>query len=236
MSDKNKNVETIRTSDAEHLAQLKQTLKAKGVELMANENISEHLAEEDLDVMQRQVEFHVQGILDALLIDTDKDHNTNETAKRVAKMYVREVMSGRFKRQPTVTDFPNVKQYTNVYTVGPITVRSLCSHHLAPITGKCVIAVIPGEKVIGLSKFNRLVDWVMRRPQIQEEATEQVASLLDEKLEARAIAVAVVADHMCCQWRGVEDTSNMTTWAFRGEFHFDSNVRREMLTMIERDL
>ena len=222
-------------ADAKYINELRKRLIDDGVELFANENISAHLSDEDIDTMQREVQRHVQGMLDALLIDTSKDHNTNETAKRVAKMYVREVMNGRYQRQPTVTDFPNVKQYDNVYTVGPITVRSLCSHHLAPILGKCVVSVIPNEKVIGLSKFNRLVDWVMTRPQIQEEATEQIASLLDEKLDAKAIAVAVYADHMCCQWRGIKDMSKMTTWAFRGEFkdEFDRGLRNEMLQTLD---
>ena len=102
------------------------------------------------------------------------DHNTRETARRVARMYLNEVFRGRYTAMPPITEFPNVEQLNELMIVGPITVRSACSHHLCPIIGKLWIGVLPNEhsNLIGLSKYARLADWVMSRPQIQEEAVD----------------------------------------------------------------
>ena len=143
----------------------------------ANHNICAHLQEGDLDALQSEVEAKMVEVLRALVIDTENDHNTQETARRVAKMYLREVFGGRYVPEPRVTEFPNVSRLNELMIVGPVTVRSACSHHLCPIIGRIWVGVMPNEHsaLIGLSKYARLVEWVMTRPQIQEEAINQLA-------------------------------------------------------------
>jgi hypothetical protein len=128
------------------------------------------------------VQAKVQELLRALVIDTDSDHNTQETAKRVAKMYLEEVFRGRYVPMPEVTEFPNVERLNELMIVGPITVRSACSHHMCPIFGKVWIGILPNEhsNLIGLSKYARIADWVMSRPQIQEEAVTMLANELQQ--------------------------------------------------------
>ena len=173
-------------------------------------------------------------VLESLVIDTENDHNTRDTAARVAKMYLTEVFRGRYVPQPDVTEFPNVERLNELMIVGPITVRSACSHHLCPIIGKLWIGVMPNEhsNLIGLSKYARLADWVMSRPQIQEEAVTQLADLLQERMQPDGLAVVMEADHFCMQWRGVKDTdSKMVNSVMRGAFLNDANLRREFLSL-----
>lgn len=204
-----------------------------GAEYLANSNISNALAPGDLDAIEAEAQQHVESLLRCLVIDTARDHNTRETAARVARMLVREVFAGRYQSSPRLTTFPNVKHVDECYAVGPITVRSACSHHLVPIHGSAWVGVIPGETLIGLSKFHRLVEWIMARPQIQEEAAEQLADAITAAVAPRALAVVVRASHMCCEWRGVRDNGSlMTTSVMRGLFHENSDARREFLTLI----
>lgn len=205
------------------------------VRYFSNNNISDFVESEDeLVEIQNKVEHHFQGILDAMVIDTKNDHNTQETAKRVAKMFVREIFAGRFEAKPRVTSFPNVG-YDQVYTSGPISVRSTCAHHFMPIVGKCWIGVKPGDTVVGLSKFNRLVHWICRRPQIQEEMTQQIADLIEQEIKPEGVAVVIKAEHFCMTHRGVnEHESDMTTSIMRGVFRDEPMARQEILTLISQ--
>jgi GTP cyclohydrolase IA len=172
-----------------------------------------------------------------LVIDTEHDHNTNETAKRVAKMFIQEVFAGRYAEQPDVTEFPNIERLNELMIVGPITVRSACSHHLCPIMGRVWIGVMPNEhsNLIGLSKYARLTEWIMNRPQIQEEAVTQLANILQEKVKPDGLAIVMEADHFCMVWRGVKDTeSKMTNSVMRGSFLKDPNLRREFLSLLTK--
>jgi GTP cyclohydrolase I len=201
----------------------------------ANDNICAYVEEGELDVLQEEVAAKMAGVLRALVIDTEKDHNTQETARRVAKMYVREVFRGRYVPEPPVTEFPNVSRLNELMIVGPVTVRSACSHHLCPIIGRIWVGIMPNEHsaLIGLSKYARLVEWVMTRPQIQEEAVHQLAELLQEKMQPDGLAIVMEADHYCMQWRGVKDMdSKMTNSIMRGSFLRDSNLRREFLALL----
>jgi GTP cyclohydrolase I len=223
---------TLRSS-ADRLADLRTRLRVGGADMSANANIAEYLVEGDLEAMEEVVGLHVGAILDALTIDRQKDHNTKETAERVARMYVREVFAGRYLPPPKLTEFPNAKQLDEVYTVGPITIRSACSHHMVPITGKLWVGVIPGSNVIGLSKFTRLANWIMRRPHIQEEAVVMLADALEEKLKPKALAVVLKASHHCMTWRGVEDNDTlMTTSVMRGLFLTKPEARAEFMQLI----
>lgn len=189
------------------------------------------------DVDRRKIEADVlrasEALLDALRIRWREDHNTRDTPRRLAKMYVREVFRGRYESQPAVTYFPNVKALDELYTLGPITIRSTCSHHFVPIIGKCWIGVVPSKRLIGISKFTRLVDWIMARPQIQEEAAVQIADLLEQLIEPRGIAVVLKASHLCMTWRGVRDYgTEMTSSVMRGLFREAQTTRSEFLSLI----
>jgi GTP cyclohydrolase I len=206
-----------------------------GKRFHANDNICAHLEEGELEALQHEVEAKMVEVLRALVIDTENDHNTQETARRVAKMYLREVFGGRYVPEPPVTEFPNVSRLNELMIVGPVTVRSACSHHLCPIIGRIWVGVMPNEHsaLIGLSKYARLVEWVMTRPQIQEEAINQLAELLLEKMQPDGLAIVMEADHYCMQWRGVKDMdSKMTNSIMRGSFLRDSNLRREFLALL----
>lgn len=192
-------------------------LREAGVNLSANNPIGEHLLPGELDELQIEVAIKVQELLDALLIDTKNDHNTSRTAERVAKMYLREVFAGRYEPEPKLTDFPNHLKLDELYTVGPISIRSACSHHLCPVEGDLWVGVIPGERLIGLSKFSRIAHWIMSRPQIQEEAIMQLADYLEAKIRPRGLAVVLRAKHSCMTWRGVrERDTTMSTSVVRG--------------------
>jgi GTP cyclohydrolase I len=148
-------------------------------------------------------------------------------------MFLREVFGGRYTPKPNITAFPNANNYDELYITGPITVRSTCAHHLQNITGHCWIGVFPGKEVIGLSKFNRLVDWIASRPQIQEEMTVQIADAIEEETKAAGVAVIMKAEHHCMTHRGVrEHESDMTTSVMRGKFRKDPSLKQELLQLV----
>jgi GTP cyclohydrolase I len=201
----------------------------------ANDNIAGFIEPGELELLLDEVEVKMQGVLDSLVIDTAGDHNTHNTARRVAKMYVNEVFRGRFVAAPTITEFPNAEHLNELMIVGPITVRSACSHHFCPVIGKIWIGVLPNEhtNVIGLSKYARLAEWVMGRPQIQEEAVVQLADLIMEKTQPDGLAIVMEASHYCMAWRGVKDMdSKMINSVMRGVFLKDSTLRREFLALL----
>ena len=170
----------------------------------ANDNISDFINPGELEDLQLEVASKVRELLKSLVIDIENDHNSQETAERVAKMYLKEVFKGRYHKRPNVTDFPNAKNLDEIYTLGPISVRSACSHHMVPIIGDCWIGIKPGEKVIGISKFARVADWVFSRPHIQEEAVMILADEIERLCEPKGLAILVKAKHYCMCWRGVK--------------------------------
>ena len=203
----------------------------------SNDNIAEFIQPGELEALLDEVEVKMQGVLDSLVIDTAHDHNTGDTARRVAKMYLQEVFKGRYVTAPTITEFPNAEHLNELMIVGPITVRSACSHHFCPVIGKIWIGVLPNERtnVIGLSKYARLAEWVMGRPQIQEEAVVQLADLIQEKTQPDGLAIVMEASHFCMSWRGVKDMdSKMINSVMRGAFLKDPNLRREFLSLIPK--
>lgn len=204
----------------------------------ANDNISAFIEPGELDLLQDEVAEKMKAVLDSMVIDTQNDHNTNDTARRVAKMYLKEIFGGRYRDEPPITEFPNVEHLNELMIIGPITVRSACSHHLCPVIGKVWVGVLPNEhtNVIGLSKYVRLADWIMARPQIQEEAVVQLADLIQEKTQPDGLAVVMKATHYCMAWRGVKDMdSKMVNSVMRGAFLKDPNLRREFLSLISRE-
>jgi GTP cyclohydrolase I len=203
----------------------------------ANDNISDFIEEGELQELVAEVQDKMQEVLRALVIDTASDHNTHATAQRVAKMYVTEVFRGRYVPAPAVTKFPNASHLNELMIVGPLAMRSACSHHLCPIMGKVWIGVLPNEhsNLIGLSKYARICDWIMSRPQIQEEAIVMLADDLESRVKPDGLAIVIEADHFCMHWRGVKDNgAAMTNSVMRGAFLKDTTLRREFLSLLSQ--
>ena len=216
---------------------IRERLVASRKRYYANDNIAEFIEPGELEKLLDEVEGKMKGVLDSMVIDTEHDHNTGDTARRVAKMYLTEVFKGRYVRAPAITEFPNVGHLNELMIVGPITVRSACSHHFCPVIGQIWIGVMPNEhtNVIGLSKYARLAEWVMGRPQIQEEAVLQLADLIQEKTQPDGLAIVMEASHFCMSWRGVKDMdSKMINSVMRGVFLKDPSLRREFLSLIPK--
>lgn len=207
----------------------------QGDRFHANDNIAQFLEKGEIDLLQQEVADRMRGVLESLVIDIDNDHNTRETADRLAKMYIREIFAGRYEAAPAVTEFPNIEKLNELMVVGPLRVRSACSHHLCPIMGRMWMGVLPEKdsNLIGLSKYGRLVQWIMSRPQIQEEAIIQVANMLEERLKPQGVALVLEADHYCMRWRGVkDDEARMVNSVMRGSFLQDASLRSEFLALL----
>ena len=214
---------------------IRERLQAARRRFNANDNIADFIEPGELEKLLDEVTAKMEGVLDSMVIDTARDHNTANTARRVAKMYVNEVFKGRYVKPPEITEFPNAERLNELMIVGPITVRSACSHHFCPVIGKLWIGVMPNERtnVIGLSKYARLAEWIMGRPQIQEEAVVQLADLIQQKTKPDGLALVMEATHFCMAWRGVKDMdSKMINSVMRGVFLKDMNLRREFLSLI----
>jgi GTP cyclohydrolase I len=199
------------------------------------DNISKYIMEGEIDALVDEVSKNMETVLRSLVIDVDRDHNTQDTARRVAKMFIHEIFAGRYTESPRITSFPNVQKYNELYVTGPITIRSTCAHHLMPIKGKAYIGVFPGSNVIGLSKFNRIVDWIASRPQIQEEMTVLIANEVMNLTNASGVAVLIQAEHFCMTHRGVkEHESDMTTASMLGVFDSDKSLKQEFYNIVGR--
>ena len=221
--------------DAPVSARIRERIQRARQRFHANDNIAAFLEPGDLDALLDEVEGKMKGVLESLVIDTESDHHTQDTARRVARMYLTEVFRGRYVAAPQVTEFPNAERLNELMIVGPISVRSACSHHFCPIMGRLWIGLMPNEhsNLIGLSKYSRLAEWVMSRPQIQEEAITQMAELLMRKVSPDGLAVVMEADHFCMHWRGVKDAeTRMINSVMRGSFLKDAALRREFLSLI----
>jgi len=217
--------------------QLWRELCESGEDFNANDNISwliNELSADDYDEWRRIVEDKAEDFLRSLLINTVSDENTKDTAHRLTKMYIDEVFAGRYIPPPDVKAFPNEKQYDQIYLTGPIDIRSTCAHHFQPIQGSAWVGIFPGKKVLGLSKFNRLIDHVASRPQIQEDMTEQIGNLIEKEIDAKGVAVIIKASHFCVTHRGVKaHASDMTTSVMRGVFRDDPSMKAEFFELVK---
>lgn len=214
---------------------IRKRIKAKKARFHANDNVADFIEPGELASLVDEVSQKMEAVLQSLVIDTKSDHNTKHTSERVAKMFINEVFKGRYEKQPVLTEFPNISHLNELMIIGPITVRSACSHHLCPIMGKVWIGILPNKNsaLIGLSKYSRLTEWIMNRPQIQEEAVIELADMIEEKVNPLGVAIVMDADHFCTQWRGVKDLdSRMINSVMRGSFLDDLNLRREFLSLI----
>jgi len=206
-------------------------------EVLFDANGNLELSEHDKDIMLKRLEEKFLEVMDILRISRNDPNSTN-TAHRIAKMYINELLSGRYQSSPKVTVFPNRKKVDELIISKGIEVMSVCSHHFQPISGVCSIGYIPGEYVFGLSKLSRIVDWFARRGQIQEELGEQIADFIEETIKPRALGVVIKARHYCMIARGVKSSearSLMVTSVMRGLLLKDFNLRNEFLKLSEND-
>lgn len=173
--------------------------------------------------------------LEALGFGYKADPQTKDTPKRVAKAWVEDLVKGSMTEAPNITTFPNEEHYNGIVIQTGIKVISMCAHHNLPFYGYAAIAYLPKNRVIGLSKLNRIVDWFSRRPQMQESLTQQIHSYLTDKLDCESIAVSISGHHLCCGIRGVQHPDSiMTTNKFSGQFlDKDNLIRDEFMNAIK---
>ena len=199
-----------------------------------NDNISEFINDGERELLVEEVASKFEDVLKSLVIDIENDHNTQETAIRVAKAWVNEVFGGRYLPKPAVKSFPNATKYDQLYVTGPISIKSTCAHHFQNITGYCWVGVFPGEEVVGLSKIPRIVHWVAQRPQIQEEMTVNITDQIQEITKAQGVAVVVKAHHHCVTHRGVQEhQSDFTTSIVRGILRENKTLKDEFFSILQ---
>lgn len=180
-----------------------------------------------------QIRYHFECIMRVLGLDLDDD-SLKGTPMRVAKMYVKEAFSGLDPRNyPAISVFENSYQYDEMLVEKNITFYSHCEHHFVPIIGRAHVAYIPGGKVIGLSKINRLVQYFARRPQVQERLTVEIANALKTALMIEDVAVYLEADHLCVSSRGIQDTNSATVTSYFGGRFSDPAVKKEFLSKLK---
>ena len=200
---------------------------------LGNQAIAGYMREADKLAMREAAARKLEELFDVLMIDHRNDHNTRDTPSRVAKMFVEEMMKGRFSSPPKLTDFDNVERCEQLIVTGPLEVRSTCAHHLMPIYGHAVIGVVPSAegKIIGLSKYDRIVDYFSSRLQIQEELVKQIERFIVDNTAPRGLAVRVSAVHMCKSHRGVRASrsSRMVNTTYYGDLATDAQLRAEFL-------
>jgi len=190
------------------------------------------LSKEDKKLIINQLAKKYEEILDIMKFDRS-NHNIEDTPHRMAKMYINEIFKGCYTEEPKVTVFPDVSKVDQMITLGPIDLKSTCSHHWQNFVGEAYVSYIPNGKVCGVSKLARIVDWYARRPQIQEELTQQIAEHIERKLEPLGLGIFITAKHFCMSVRGVEQfNSTMDTCALRGNFK-ESATKNEFLQFVQ---
>ncbi len=200
----------------------------------SNEAVEVALSPTERATMIDAAAAKLRELFDILRIDHINDHNTRETPLRVARMYVDDIMCGRFTSPPVLTEFDNVESFDQLIIIGPIDVRSTCAHHLLPIYGDAYIGVLPSNdgKIIGLSKYDRIVDHFCSRLQMQEELVKQIGQFIMDRTAPRGVAVRISAAHMCKTHRGVRagHRSRMITSAYFGAMGKDPKYKDEFLS------
>ena len=214
---------------------IRNRLDEAGARYWSNDNISDYMNEEEKWELIDELQGKFEDVLDSLLIDRHNDPNAMDTGRRMAKMYVNEIMSGRYAHPPKVTAFPNDDAETRYQgmIVTRAELRSMCSHHHQPVAGVAYIGLLPGVKVIGLSKYARIAQHVARRGTLQEELTKNIADEIQKHTGAKDLAVYIQGTHGCCENRGIMAHSSLTqTTELRGQF-FNPSVKNEFLDYIK---
>jgi GTP cyclohydrolase I len=214
---------------------IKQRLEDKGMRYWAGDNISEVLEDGDKQRLIEELTTKFEDVLDGLVIDRKTDPNSMDTGRRLAKMYIKELMAGRYDPMPNATAFPN--QGDDGYK-GMLVVRSelksMCSHHHQPVTGVAYIGIIAAEKLIGLSKYTRIAQWCARRGTLQEELANDIAREIMNSTGSKNVGVYIQATHGCCENRGIMAHSSLTqTTVLEGSFHNDPGCKQEFFDNIK---
>jgi GTP cyclohydrolase IA len=212
---------------------IKARLKNASKRFFASDNISQFIYPDEKPHLIDEITKKFEGVLNSLIIDTENDPNSQDTARRLAKMYVNEIMSGRYEPSPKVTSFPNDGKYDQLIIVRS-DIRSMCSHHHQPVSGICYIACLPGKNVIGLSKYTRIAQHLAQRGHLQEELTEMIAEEIVNLTESDAVGVYIRARHGCCENRGIRSSNSSTqTTVLKGRLKTDSAMRNEFMHNIQ---
>ena len=209
-------------------------IKEAGARYWAGDNISQFITDKDREKLIDELTLKFESVLDSLIIDRENDPNSRGTGRRLAKMYVNEVMSGRYDLPPDATAFPNNgKHIYDGMLVVRCELKSMCSHHHQPVTGVAYVGIIPGEKVIGLSKYSRIAQWCARRGTLQEELCNDICSEIQKATDSEDVAVYMEAEHGCCTNRGIMATSSLTqTTVLKGVFKTDAGTKKEFFDNI----
>lgn len=235
MVNENKGINTDAVEPVKVSQVVRERLRNKGVRFFANDNISEHISEFELKEIQNELAYKFQDVLETLIIDTDNDPNSEGTAKRLAKMYINELMAGRYFKAPSATAFPNTAEdkYEGMLVVRS-ELKSVCSHHHQPVTGVAYIGIIAADKLIGLSKYTRIAQWCARRGTLQEELCNDIAKEIMTATNAKDVGVYIQATHGCCENRGIMAHSSLTqTSVLKGAFKTDPSTKKEFFDNIK---
>ena len=210
-------------------------IKASGDRYWASDNISQHIQEGEHQPLIEEITEKFEGVLDSLIIDRHTDPNSHGTARRLAKMYVNEIMSGRYDPMPNVTAFPNhVEDGYEGMLVVRSEIKSMCSHHHQPVSGVAYIGIIAADKLIGLSKYTRIAQWCARRGTLQEELCKDIAREIQKATGSNNVGVYIQATHGCCENRGIMAHSSLTqTTVLEGQFFTDAGTKKEFFDNIK---
>jgi GTP cyclohydrolase I len=214
---------------------IRERIDAAGDRYWAGDNISQHMSDDDRDLLVNELTEKFEGVLDSLIIDRANDPNSLGTAHRLAKMYVYEIMAGRYDPAPCATAFPNDSQerYEGMLVVRS-ELRSMCSHHHQPVSGVAYIGIIAAQKLIGLSKYTRIAQWCARRGTLQEELCNDIAREIQKATGSENVAVYIQATHGCCENRGIMAHSSLTqTTVLKGSFYSDPGTKKEFFDNIK---
>lgn len=224
------------TDNSLNLSQvIRKRLKDADKRFWAGDNISEYITDKEKDMLVDELTGKFEGVLDSLIIDRYTDPNSQGTARRLAKMYVYEIMAGRYEESPNATAFPNDTEgkYEGMLVVRS-ELKSMCSHHHQPVTGVAYIGIIAGPKLIGLSKYTRIAQWCARRGTLQEELCMDIAREIGFATGSKDVAVYIQATHGCCENRGIMAHSSLTqTTVLNGAFKTDASVKKEFFDNIK---
>ena len=204
------------------------------MELLTKSNGNLSRTPEEIEQMINNATIAYANFLTAVGFDYTADRQTEDTPRRVAKSWLKDLIVGSISDEPNITTFPNDEGYDGLVIQSGIPITSMCAHHNLAFTGFATVAYVPGENVIGLSKLNRIVEWFARRPQMQESLTQQIHDYIATKMDCKSVAVSIACKHTCCSHRGIKHASVMSTNKFSGVFmERDNLIREELLSAIE---
>ena len=215
--------------------EIKARLEQQGIRYWAGDNISKVLNEGDKKDLIEELTPKFESVLDSLLIDRHNDPNSMDTGRRLAKMYINELMAGRYNPMPNATAFPNhIEDGYKGMLVVRSELKSLCSHHHQPVNGVAYIGVIAADNLIGLSKYTRIAQWCARRGTLQEELNNVIADEIQKATKSQNVGVYIQATHGCCENRGIAAHSSLTqTTVLRGAFYDDAGTKKEFMDNIK---